>query len=41
MAIMNGTQNAPPQFLFGGPVELCEDEKNMHSETKRSPSTFA
>src|SRR5690242_5069007 len=41
MLIMKGTQNAPPQLRFGGPVLLCEEEKNMHSETNRSPSTFA
>jgi len=41
MLMMKGTQNAPPQLRFGGPVELCEDEKNMHNEMKRSPRTFA
>ncbi len=38
---MNGTQNAPPQLRFGGPVLLFEDEKNIHSETNRSPRTLA
>jgi hypothetical protein len=41
MLMMNGTQNAPPQFRFGGPVELMPEEKNMHKLTNRSPSTFA
>ena len=41
MLIMKGTQNAPPQLRFGGPVLLCPEEKNMHSETNKSPSTLA
>lgn len=41
MLMMNGTQNAPPQLLFGGPVLECLDEKNIQSEMNRSPSTFA
>jgi hypothetical protein len=41
MLMTNGTQKAPPQLRFGGPVELWVDEKNMQSETKRSPNTFA
>lgn len=41
MQIMKGTQKAPPQFRLGGPVELWDEEKNMHREINKSPRTFA
>ncbi len=36
-----GTVYFPPQPLSGLSVEDFSDERNMHSETNRSPRTFA
>lgn len=39
--IIRGTIICPPQFLSGLFVEEVSKERNMHTEMKRSPKTFA
>lgn len=39
--MMIGTMYFPPHPLSGLSVEDFPEERNMHSETNRSPSTFA
>src|SRR5277367_5526245 len=41
MAIISGTINCPPHPRSGLLVADFPDEKNMQSETKRSPKTLA
>lgn len=41
MLITRGTIYAPPHPLSGFAVDETPDEKNMHSDTNKSPSTFA